>query len=62
MTLVSALFVVCLSSCSTPRGADLNRNEQTRLRQQEQQLPDRLNSDQENAFNEAKRKADMIKK
>ena len=62
VALVGTLLVIGLSACSTPDGDKLNSDAQSRFSQQARNLPDRLDTDQEKAYDEAQRKADMIKK
>lgn len=62
VVLTHALLVISLSSCATPKGDRLISNDQSRFSQQTKGFPDRENAEQESAYQEAQRKADMIKK
>ena len=59
---VPALAAMCLCSCASPQGDQLVTNEQSRFSQQLRGIPDRESSEQESAYNAARRKDDMIKK
>ncbi|HMR73425.1 MAG TPA: hypothetical protein PKD68_05485 [Candidatus Saccharibacteria bacterium] len=59
---VNVMVATCLCSCTSPQGDKLLSNDQSRFTQQSKRLPDRESTEQEKAYQEAQRKADMNKK